>query len=198
MKTKYIILFIYTIILLAGCEKDVLNKGPLDTIDENLVWKNPSLAKLFVNNLYNDIPGGLWREVDDATDVSEAAHSWLGAIFYNTGDVTASNSSFECWYLYSSIRNVNEFLEKKSPSPADEAAFNTIKGEAIFLRAYFYAEMVRFYGGVPIISKPQEITDSLSVARNTYDECIKFISDEMDCLFQLKSIPVFQFKSIPI
>jgi starch-binding outer membrane protein, SusD/RagB family len=180
MKNKFFIFFIFTAIIFSACEKDVLDKGPLDSIDENLVWTSPSLAQLFVNDLYNNIPGGLWREVDDASDVSEAAHSWQEAIFYNTGDVTPSNSPFECWNLYGPIRSANVFLEKMAPAPADEEAFNTIKGEAIFLRAYFYAELVRFYGGVPLIVKPQEITDDLFVSRNTYDECITFISDEMD------------------
>ena len=180
MKNKYIFLFIFAMFIFSSCEKDVLDKGPLDSIDENLVWTDPSLAQLFVNDLYNSIPGGLWREVDDASDVSEAAHSWLEAIFYNIGDVTPSNSPFECWGLYTPIRSANTFLKNMAPSETNADAFNSIKGEAIFLRAYFYAELVRFYGDVPIITEPQELTDSLSVSRNTYDECITFISDEMD------------------
>ena len=180
MKNKYIFAFIFAMFIFSSCEKDVLNKGPLDAVDENLVWTDPGLAQLFVNDLYNSIPGGLWRQVDDASDVSEAAHSWLAAIFYNIGDVTPSNSPFECWGLYNQIRSTNVFLENAAPKEANAAAFNTIKGEAIFLRAYFYAELVRFYGGVPIITKPQKLTDNLSVSRNTYDECITYISDEMD------------------
>ena len=180
MKKLFIFPFICVLLCFCACEKNVLNKGPLDSIDENLVWTQPSVAQLFINNLYNSIPGGLGREVDDATDVSEAAHTWMEANNYNLGVVSPSNPTFDCWNLYTPIRSASEFLEKANPSAADAEAFKTIRGEAIFLRAYFYAELVRFYGGVPIISKVQQLTDSLSVSRNTYDDCVQYISDQMD------------------
>ncbi len=163
-----------------SCEKKVLDKGPLDAIDETLVWSNPSVAQLFINNLYNDIPGGLLRSVDDATDLSEAAHTWMEANNYNLGVVSPSNTAFDCWKLYSSIRSASLFLENANPAAGDAEAFKTIKGEAIFLRAYFYAELVRFYGGVPLIKKVQKLTDDLSVSRNSYDECVTYISEQMD------------------
>ena len=51
--------------------------------------------------------------------------------------------------------------------------------EARFIRAYLYFEMVKRYGGVPLITIPQEMTDDLYVKRNSTKECFDFIIDEL-------------------
>lgn len=58
-----------------------------------------------------------------------------------------------------------------------------VKGQARFLRAYFYWLLLKKYGPVPIM--PIEGADytksyeELSFPRNTYDECVEFITSEM-------------------
>ena len=37
-------------------------------------------------------------------------------------------------------------------------------GEAYFLRAYYYHQLLRFYGGVPIIDKPYGLNEDYSIA----------------------------------
>lgn len=58
-----------------------------------------------------------------------------------------------------------------------------VKGQARFLRAYFYWMLLRRYGPIPLLptegvdyTKPY---DELSYPRNTYDECVEFITSEM-------------------
>lgn len=52
------------------------------------------------------------------------------------------------------------------------------KYEVRFLRAYFYFELIKRYGGVPVITRPVEIGDSFP--RNTLDSCVNFIVKECD------------------
>jgi hypothetical protein len=56
-----------------------------------------------------------------------------------------------------------------------------LKGEAKFMRAYYYQQLLRYFGGVPIVDKPYKLddTDFLSV-RNTYEECVNFIVKDCD------------------
>lgn len=59
--------------------------------------------------------------------------------------------------------------------------------EARFVRAYTYFAMVKRYGGVPILAEPQEMTDNdadLWVARNSHEECIDFILEDLDYAMQ--------------
>lgn len=55
------------------------------------------------------------------------------------------------------------------------------KYELRFLRAFFYFELVKRYGGVPIITKPLALTaDFTKYPRNTLSECFDFIVNECD------------------
>ncbi|WP_282456546.1 RagB/SusD family nutrient uptake outer membrane protein [Chitinophaga sedimenti] len=62
-----------------------------------------------------------------------------------------------------------------------EAVRERMKYEAVLLRAFFYAELVRWYGGVPIITKVLDRdSPELYSARASLEEIQKFIVDECD------------------
>jgi len=175
---KVIVIFLSTCFF--ACEKNVLDKKPLDVIDEELVWTDANLAQLYLNNVYLQIAGGLGRSLDCATEIAEGGHNWHSSQPYNTGEITPANSPYsEAWSHYSVIRNLNEFLSKYDMSQGDETANNQLRGQALFLRAYFYTELINFFGGVPIITTAQALEDDLNVARNTYDECVEFIEEDL-------------------
>jgi hypothetical protein len=53
-------------------------------------------------------------------------------------------------------------------------------GEAYFLRAYYYSDLVMCFGGVPIIDKAQSLEDDLLVSRNSFEQCVEFINGDLD------------------
>ncbi|MFN3490472.1 MAG: RagB/SusD family nutrient uptake outer membrane protein, partial [Emticicia sp.] len=77
---------------------------------------------------------------------------------------------------------------KLDPSPSAQAVYNTNLAsirrwtyEARFLRAYFYFELVKRYGGVPIINNALSIEDDFSsIQRSSLSECLQFITAECD------------------
>ena len=82
---------------------------------------------------------------------------------------------------YKNIRACNLFLEKIEEVPFDDAtAKDKLTGEVLFFRAYFYHQLVSLYGGVPLITKTYGLTDEFTATRDTYENCIKFISEECD------------------
>ncbi len=188
---KILLLSFLTTITFTGCERDVLDKGPLDVVDENVIWSDPTVAQLYINDLYRVVAGhyywgmdryNAWDNFDNITDLTEGGHSWLACYTFNNGEVTSEYNPYEeDWFsYYSRIRSANVLLDNSSKLTGDPDLIRTVIGEAIFLRAYFYYKLVRNFGGVPLIVHAQKLTDSLSVSRNTYDECAAFISDEMD------------------
>jgi hypothetical protein len=57
------------------------------------------------------------------------------------------------------------------------------KSEARFLRAMFYFELIKRYGGVPLMGNHvYTITDNISLPRNSFDECVKYIVSECDAI----------------
>lgn len=177
---KYYILIFALLALFSACERNVLDKGPLNTVDEELVWTDPSVAQLYVNDLYAGLSFyNIWDNLDNTTDLIETGHTWMGSYQYYAGLVTADQDNYSRWYYYSNIRKLNVLLDNAEKLGDSELA-KTVTGEAIFLRAYYYFHLVRAYGGVPLIKHAQNITDDLSVARNSYEECVTFICDELD------------------
>ena len=127
-------------ILFAACKKDVLDKKPLDVLTEEDVWTDINLGTAYINQIYTELPGSIERDLDGATEIEDgnkdATHT------YASGEVTPSNSPFSSsWYTYSVIARINKFLENFNPPAEDHDAAEVLRGEALFLRAFFYREM---------------------------------------------------------
>ena len=185
---KSIFLVAFFAVLIGSCNDDFLNLKPLDRMSENDVWSDPALTELFVNEMYRGLGHGLNEaEVGSMCDESHFIHN------YGTKQVVESNinpSDIGQWgsgnqiefrwdELYKNIRYTNMFFENIEDVPfLDEEWRERLKGEVHFLRSYFYHNLVRNHGGVPIITKTFGLEDDFGVKRNTLDECIKFIVDE--------------------
>jgi hypothetical protein len=66
---------------------------------------------------------------------------------------------------------------------------NKLKGEALFFRAYRYFEMMKRYGGVPLILVPQERNDDLLVSRSSTSDTFKqIITDLNDAINYLPAV----------
>lgn len=168
---KYIY-FLSAALLLSGCA-DVLDKENLSAIPEDVVWNDVNYATAYVNKLTRDnLPG--WDAF--VSCLSDEANGSTGTnILY--GQLTSS--SIDGW-AYTNIRNINIFLENIEAGTIVDDKKLELKGQAYFLRAWKYFEMVRLYGGIPIIDKPQNLDDDLYVSRNKTSECIDFIIADLD------------------
>ncbi len=189
---KLIIIFFACIMAasLASCKKDVLNKEPLGEISSDLVFKDVNMATLFVDGIYLNLFGGIERNLDCATEIADDGPEWHPVQAWNSGDVTGSYNALEDWYSqwgtdYKQIRSANLVLEKVANLKGDPEKIGQLRGQAFFLRAYFYSDLLQFYGGVPIIKKAQKLGDDLNVSRNSYEECISFIVADLDSASEL-------------
>lgn len=186
MNIKYkCYLFCFLLVGFAACKKEFLDQTNPQSISEKEVWNSPQLIEMYVNSISNDIPGWddesgeFYSSISDESRITypdNQSHSvWRG-------DWDALNNPMNLW-VYSSIRKCNEFFARIDDSPIDDAGKTRMKGDVRFVRAFLYFDMVKRYGGVPIIEKPQELTDELQVSRNTLDECFTFILNEFDKAF---------------
>jgi hypothetical protein len=98
--------------------------------------------------------------------------------------VAMNEAGFGYW-PYADIRIVNVFINNfpNYKNKYDDATYNSLMGEARFLRAFFYQGMAKRYGGVPIISVVQDpingTPEELNVPRNTEYDTWKFIHDDL-------------------
>lgn len=190
---KNILKYILTITLFlhaTSCDTDFLNVTPQDRMTDNAVWSDPNLVEAFVNEMYRGLNHGI-RELmaGSLADESHFIHNYGSAQVVQSNltpsDIGAWNrgdfSEFRWIELYTRIRQVNMFFENIDEVPFDNEAWrDRLKGEAHFLRGYFYHNLVRLHGGVPIIEKTFGLDDDFLVPRNTLAESIQFIVDEAD------------------
>lgn len=52
--------------------------------------------------------------------------------------------------------------------------------EVRFLRAFYYFELIKRYGGVPLVDHSLSLDQDLNIPRSDFDVCVKFITDECD------------------
>jgi len=188
MKTFIKNISIITIVsgaLLTSCKKDFLNTKPLNKASASVTWSDPNLSEAFVTDLYNGLSTGeLNQESNDClTDNA----------LYNFGkqDMMEANigpshlgwvqDTYEWGAMYARIRAANLALENLAKAPLDSSVVNRLKGESYFMRAYFYNQLLRYYGGVPLVKSSYSLaTPDFSIARNTYEECVDFITGDLD------------------
>jgi len=189
---SFSVLAILLIILPLGSCKDYLNKEPLDQYGENAVWGDLALMETFVNNIYYDIAHGFDGKIgmellcDEAMRVadrgaSNVTKSLITPTDYSIFDSQIGQRKMTWTNVYKNIRACNLFLEQVEKNTYDdEAKKNRLIGEVHFLRAFHYHTLAFMYGGFPLITKAYELNDDPLIARNSFAECISFISEECD------------------
>jgi len=183
-------------VLLASCKKEFLSTTPMNQASAELTWADPNLSEAFVTELYNGLSTGELngQTMDVITDNA----------LYNFGkqDIMEGNISpdhlgwvqdtYEWNTMYARIRSANLALEQLSKSKLDKILVDRLTGEAHFMRAYFYNQLLRYYGGVPLVKSTYSVgAADYTIARNTYAECVDFIVSELDAantLLQGKSL----------
>jgi hypothetical protein len=181
--------FITTLILIVGlysCERDLFDKVPLDSYSDGVVWSDPNLVELFVNDQYKVFPAhGFGFEplaLSSACDESIHQYGYLGITIINSGGLEPSNTTDFCNYeeYYKYIQKCNIFLERIDEVPGNQDIIDRMKGEILFIRAYCYQELVKRFAGVPIIDVAFELGDDYVRDRSSFEDCIDFIVADCD------------------
>lgn len=193
-RVKFIVslLAVFTVVLIS-CKQSFLNTQPLDKISSEATWADGPLSEAFVYNVYSFLGYGGFEEqaLASLTDEAMFTHAGRNINTFTEGSENATNTAWMSdtyrWdRMYLAIRQANVAISRLPGATfSDTALRNKLLGEAYFLRAYYYQQLVRFYGGVPIIDKPYGLNEDYEIARNTYAECVSFMVGDLDKSIQL-------------
>nr|WP_295922855.1 RagB/SusD family nutrient uptake outer membrane protein [uncultured Dyadobacter sp.] len=194
-KNRWVNASIVVLMLVMGACKDVLDLKPLNAYSETDVWTDPNLAQVFVNGIYDQTvlaykDGGFgWGAQSDEL---YGNFNWTNENSYVQGEATPDNqtaSSLNRWGdLYSSVRNCNVFLKNigQLDTTSTGKAVRTMKGEVYFLRALAYFELLKRFGGVPLVTKVFDVNDrTFTEQRATWSQTKDFILSDIDQAMQL-------------
>ncbi len=175
---------------LSSC-KDVLDKTDLSSTSGDLIFKDSTLTRMNLDYIYDqNLPTGIATlgpgtpSVTNLSDESAGESKLLeGTLLANeVGDFgTALNATNN----YGKIRVINMFLSDVKAGTLPEATKNRLRGQAQFFRAWRYFDLVRLYGGVPLVMTPlaavgEEARGVAFLPRNTTSECFKQIVTDLD------------------
>lgn len=176
MKRKIIALCLG--LMLSGCVEEVLDRKPLNLISDKDVWQSEQLINIYLISLYDAIPMGFTSRLTQSALTDEATYP-DGAVVNDFGNVSHTLNT----RMYTSIRNANYFLEQIKTSNLSEDNIKALSAECRFIRAFYYFDLVKKYGGMPLITKVQTFNNNLpelQVKRNKEEEVYAFILAELN------------------
>lgn len=154
--------------IFASCKKSFLDVNPQGEITEVLALTDPDAAAKLVGGVYNTLyyggfgnttVGFLWVLANDIASDDADKGSTPGD-FGDAGQIdnfthTPGNFIFNNIWSghYNSIVSANKAIDVLEKSSLETATKNRLIGEARFLRGLYYFNLVRFFGGVPNITR---------------------------------------------
>ncbi len=179
-------------LMMASCS-DFLDVDPKNKLSDAAVWSSMDLANAALNNCYTFVEGENEKGVPFFSYTDDVFHrTGYATEVYTSGVVSCDNYNVgyseargNTWYFYyQGIKQVNELLEKIESVPlssdSDEATKKTIKGQAYFLRAFFYHQLYSLYGRVPLVYKTFDLDSEWAETRAPMDEVADSICADCD------------------
>jgi len=95
-------------------------------------------------------------------------------------NINASNEWLDTkWrYTYQGIFRTNLAIERIPEAPIEDDEITALVAEAKFIRAVFYFELVKNFGGVPILTEPLSVSEA-TLTRNTEAEVWSLIEQDL-------------------
>ncbi len=183
-------IFIYPVLLIlvvfyTSCSEDTINSKPIDFTQLEVLLGDSVKISGFVNNIYANVPEGYNRLGSNsmvASSIDEAVHASINSAAerWGTGAWTSStlfDNSFST--SYEAIRKTFLYEELIKPNISEYVmgpyGQNQYYGQVLYLRALFNFELLKRFGGYPIVDRMLSADEDLNIPRNTYDQCVDYI-----------------------
>ena len=192
------------VLLTVSCERFLDTALDTHQTDESVASARSSIwafAGAFYSPMfygYSVIDGNLFAAASDEAEQTAASSN---ALQFNLGIVNSSVNPLWTAYTnaYEGIRAANYFLDYVADGKGmalleknrnlvtdavnyarDVASLNWYIAEAHVARAYYYSELIKMYGGVPIVEKTMQASGGEKIARSSYEQCVEYIVNEID------------------
>jgi len=175
---------------LYSCDEDFLDRTPLDEISDPDFWQSENDLELYLNNLYDNFEGwwvsggGAAPTYDRGTDLALPNPNVYGndwTIRLDGSENVPASASNDYWN-WTNVRDINYFLENAARVEEGGSMTDHFIGEGHFFRAWYYFELLRTFGDLPIFTEPidSENEDLLYSARDNRTAVFDFILSDID------------------
>ena len=192
MKQLLAILTLFGSLTFTSCEdfltEEVRGQQNLDTY-----FTTADECEAYITGCYQDITCGGWWNINTVWLLSEMCSddAWMGnttqsqsdyiSLAHYQGNGASNGPISNFWqYRYKGILRCNVAIDRISNAELEDKELQArLVAEARFLRAYFYFELARNFGGVPLITEfkmPEEIQ---GITRASLENTYKFIEEDL-------------------
>lgn len=187
-----------------ACQKSFLEVAPQGEFTADDFSRNPQAAEGLVNAIYNkmldwNFHSFSWNGVssitsDDADKGSDPGDTGADKNDLDNYTFTPTSLSFdEVWVgHYQAIARANQALTFLPDQELPAALKARLIGEASFLRAYFYFNLVRIFGGVPLVTRVPDVNNAadLEAGRTRVSAAQVYAQIEQDLATAITGLPV--------
>ncbi len=189
-KTTNVLLLGMLTLLLAlgaiGCDDNFLTTVPSDRVSSATFWSNERDFDTALNGTYNQMMGQGDDPMyfDGTTEIGYSHADWRRQHEYVMGRANAlSGWSAGIWSQnYTGISRANEILfqlEEVGSDVLSQEAADRIRGEALFLRGYFYHELLWMFGEVPVFTSVPTVEEAREVSRSSREDVYARITTDL-------------------
>ncbi len=210
MKLKKIFFILSAILIVTSC--DYLEPDSLSLKYKEDVYQNLSYIDQVLTSAYSNLPAG-YNDIDgswiaSASDEAEEVDASKKIHHFNIGNWNEFNNPDDVWAnCYKGIRKTCDFLEGtdtiswyayKGNNEVEytrrKVLLKRTRAEAKFLQAFYYFELVKRYGGVPLITKKLNLDDNGAIigniARESFANCVQHIVNLCDSVIACPELSV--------
>ncbi|WP_353140589.1 RagB/SusD family nutrient uptake outer membrane protein, partial [Pseudopedobacter sp.] len=188
MKNMYLLLMLFCITGITSCKK-FLDTKPADFINPKDYYNTEAQLNTALNGVYATwANGGLYRNnmlarmgIETDEGFCSNASELTGVAGFNAASTDPKVLSY--WQtLYVGINKANQLLANIDKPVMDEVRRDRIRGEALFLRAYYYFMLVSKFDGVPLVLKtaPSASAQDLQIPRTPAKDVYAQILKDME------------------
>ncbi|MCH7400713.1 RagB/SusD family nutrient uptake outer membrane protein [Belliella kenyensis] len=192
-----LIIGIASLLVMTGCSEDFIDRAPISQQNSNNFYRNAEDMKSALTAVYGALQyGGQYYSSmhvigDMRSDNTEITNPNAGADLQavdNFTNVAVNSISANTWNAhYQGIQSANIVIEKIQGVSMDQTLKARYIGEAKFLRALMYFNLVRIFGDVPLvttmINNPQQGYEyGRESVNNVYNQIISDLTDAEEAL----------------
>ncbi|HEX8315255.1 MAG TPA: RagB/SusD family nutrient uptake outer membrane protein, partial [Flavisolibacter sp.] len=197
---------IYFIIVIAftgmvACKKQsFLDDKTSSLIDVNAVFADSTRTMAFLTRMYEEIPFAFnpdrWEGGNTVQGTDDAEFSLANPVRRSVALYLGNYSPEQfihgdAWVIpWTNIRRANMLISRLPGTPLSERLQIRVKGEAKFMRAYFYAYLAANFGGMPLVGDSLFADEIINVPRASFEETVNYVVKELDEAAQLLPSPI--------
>ena len=198
------IIIVIGCLALSSCKKTI-DLYPISNLNTGTYYSSADEVKAGLTGAYNGMQKPLYREWQFTELRSDNSRQGVPASTNSFNrdlsdldmfiPATTNDAVYQYWLdTYNNIRNVNIILQKLGvnyePSngtislapisiPISDVERKQFAGEAMFIRAYHYFNLVRLYGGVFLVHRPITAAEAKTINRSSVDDIYKIIQADL-------------------